>query len=260
MLGVAIDSDQRKRLTASPRWERLQDTNPKPKSEESNVLHAMSSPPTLNHVGKLLPSFKSTLGGAICKEAEEVVREECESNIFAMPSKVNPAPLPTTMGSRRGRKRKTEEERDEFWSQRPDWLPEGWTMNVKVRKDGATAGIRDRNSKPTPSSDMVLPPTLEFYSKHLPSFMSGGRINQQSEVGATIIGQDETEETIGIKQPVPANIDGLETIVNNEREEATGRTHQSEIDTEKKGVEKSKSGKKNWLNKRGKREKYNSTI
>ncbi|XXG54583.1 hypothetical protein AAC387_Pa03g2426 [Persea americana] len=136
------------------------------------------------------------------------------------------------MGSRRGRKRKTEEERDEFWSQRPDWLPEGWTMNVNVRKDGATAGIRDRyyyeprtshrfrsrkevekfiqigevprykpkpktkksnvvhrNSKPTPSSDMVLPPTLEFYSKHLSSFMSGGRINQQSEVGATIIGQ-----------------------------------------------------------------------
>ena len=86
----------------------------------------------------------ATLGGAICKEAEEVVREECESNIFAMPSKVNPAPLPATMGSRRGRKRKTEEERDEFWSQRPDWLPEGWTMNVNVRKDGATAGIRDR--------------------------------------------------------------------------------------------------------------------
>ncbi|KAJ8636729.1 hypothetical protein MRB53_010996 [Persea americana] len=207
------------------------------------------------------------------------------------------------MGSRRGRKRKTEEERDEFWSQRPDWLPEGWTMNVNVRKDGATAGIRDRyyyeprtshrfrsrkevekfiqigevprykpkpktkksnvvhrNSKPTPSSDMVLPPTLEFYSKHLSSFMSGGRINQQSEVGATIIGQYETEETIGIKQPVPSNTDGLETIVNIEREEATGRTHQSEIDTEKKGVEKSKSGKKNWLNRRGKREKYNSTI
>ncbi|RWR76729.1 Methyl-CpG-binding domain-containing protein 6 [Cinnamomum micranthum f. kanehirae] len=137
-----------------------------------------------------------------------------------MPSEVNPAPLPATMGSRRGRRKKTEEELDEFWSQRPDWLPEGWTMHVKVRKDGATAGIRDRyfyesttgrrfrsrkevekfiktgevprykpkpktkesnvvptssqNSKPTPSGDMVLPPTLEFYIKNLQSYMSGG--------------------------------------------------------------------------------------
>ncbi|KAJ8636742.1 hypothetical protein MRB53_011009 [Persea americana] len=133
------------------------------------------------------------------------------------------------MGSRRERKRKTEEERDEFWSQRPDWLPEGWTMNVKVRNDGTTASIRDRyyyepgtshqfrsrkevekfiqigevprykpkpktkksnvvhrNSKPTPSSDMVLPPTLEFYSKHLPSFMSCGLERFSASVVLTV--------------------------------------------------------------------------
>ncbi|KAJ8636746.1 hypothetical protein MRB53_011013 [Persea americana] len=151
---------------------------------------AFNGPPHRNFDITPVETNIATLGGAICKEAEDVVREECESNIFAMPSKVNPAPLPATMGSRRRLKRKTEE-RDELWSQRPDWLPEGWTMNVKVWKDGATAGIRDRyyyeprtshrfrsrkevekfiqigeNSKPTPSSDMVLPPTLEFYSKH----------------------------------------------------------------------------------------------
>ncbi|KAJ8636751.1 hypothetical protein MRB53_011018 [Persea americana] len=51
---------------------------------------------------------------------------------------------PGTAGSRRGRKRKTEEEQEEFWSRRPDWLPEGWTTEVKVRTNGATAGMRDR--------------------------------------------------------------------------------------------------------------------
>ncbi|KAJ8636726.1 hypothetical protein MRB53_010993 [Persea americana] len=58
MLGVAIDSDQRKKLTASPIWERSQDTNPKAKSEEFNVLHTISSPPTLIYLSKHLPSFK----------------------------------------------------------------------------------------------------------------------------------------------------------------------------------------------------------
>ena len=58
-LGVAINSDQRKRLTTSPRWEEFQDTNPKHKSGESNVLHTTSSPPTLIYLSKHLPSFES---------------------------------------------------------------------------------------------------------------------------------------------------------------------------------------------------------
>ncbi|RWR85222.1 methyl-CpG-binding domain-containing protein 5 isoform X3 [Cinnamomum micranthum f. kanehirae] len=57
---------------------------------------------------------------------------------------VNPAPSPVAVGLRRGRKKKSEKEREEFWSRRPDWLPEGWEMDVRLRKDGATAGIRDR--------------------------------------------------------------------------------------------------------------------
>ncbi|XXG54599.1 hypothetical protein AAC387_Pa03g2439 [Persea americana] len=112
----------------------------------------------------------ATLAGAMGEEALVVAEEECQSNIPdiapfaaaagdedvevaveerqsiipAMPSRVNTTPSPVTVGSKRGRKKKTKEEQEEFYSQRPDWLPEGWRMEVKVRKDGATSGIRDR--------------------------------------------------------------------------------------------------------------------
>ena len=86
-------------------------------------------------------------------------------------------------------------------------------------------------------------------------FSGGGKSNQQSEVGGTIIEQDGTESTIGIQQPVPSNVDGLETMFNVERENAIGRAHQSEINTQEKGVPKSKSRKKSDLKKetRGRR-------
>lgn len=65
-------------------------------------------------------------------------------------------------------------------------------------------------------------------------------MNQQPEVRAKVIGQYETEETIGIQQSVPFNIAGLGTI------KGTERTRQSEIG-EDNGVQKSKSSKKvNW--------------
>ncbi|RWR76730.1 serine/arginine-rich SC35-like protein splicing factor SCL30 [Cinnamomum micranthum f. kanehirae] len=86
----------------------------------------------------------ATLTAAAGEEAVEVAAEEYQSIIPAMPSRVNTTPSPATAGSKRGRKKKTKEEREEFYSRRPDWLPEGWRMEVKVRKDGATSGIRDR--------------------------------------------------------------------------------------------------------------------
>eukprot|EP00268_Persea_americana_P000920 TRINITY_DN10283_c0_g1_i2.p1 TRINITY_DN10283_c0_g1~~TRINITY_DN10283_c0_g1_i2.p1 ORF type:complete len:115 (+),score=10.17 TRINITY_DN10283_c0_g1_i2:2077-2421(+) len=62
--------------------------------------------------------------------------------------------------------------------------------------------MSSQNSEPTPSSNIAWPLTLEFYIKHLPSFIGGGKSNQQSEVGGTIIEQYETESKIGIQQPV----------------------------------------------------------
>ncbi|RWR76313.1 Methyl-CpG-binding domain-containing protein 6 [Cinnamomum micranthum f. kanehirae] len=77
-------------------------------------------------------------------EVVEVLGEDPQSDITAITSRVSPAPSPPLTRSRRGRRKKTEEERERFWSRRPNWLPEGWTVEVKVRKNGATKGIRDR--------------------------------------------------------------------------------------------------------------------
>ncbi|KAJ8630514.1 hypothetical protein MRB53_023837 [Persea americana] len=260
-----------------------------------DIPPGFQSPLSLAPYTNYVETNLATLAGVAGEEVANMMGEDVNlapSNIPTMPSDVNSAPSPIAVGLRRGRKKKSEKEREEFWSRRPDWLPEGWEMDVRLRKDGATAGIRDRyyheprsgrrfrsrkevekfiqtgevprykpkpkieksnveniNSEPTPSGNIAWPPTLEPYSKHLPSFMGGGKSNQQSEVGGTIIEQDGTESTIGIQQPVPSNVDGLETMFNVERENAIGRAHQSEINTQEKGVPKSKSRKKSDLKK-----------
>ncbi|KAJ8630518.1 hypothetical protein MRB53_023841 [Persea americana] len=135
------------------------------------------------------------------------------------------------------------------------FIQTGEVPRYKSKPKIEKSNVENINSEPTPSGNIAWPPTLEPYSKHLPSFMGGGKSNQQSEVGGTIIEQDGTESTIGIQQPVPSNVDGLETMFNVERENAIGRAHQSEINTQEKGVPKSKSRKKSDLKKetRGRR-------
>ncbi|XXG54592.1 hypothetical protein AAC387_Pa03g2432 [Persea americana] len=103
---------------------------------QSNIPEMLSETPNETNIAP----FAASAG----EETVEVAAEEHQSIIPAMPSRVNTTPLPSTIGSKRGRKKKTKEEQEEFYSQRPDWLPEGWRMEVKVRKDGATSGIRDR--------------------------------------------------------------------------------------------------------------------
>ncbi|XXG53774.1 hypothetical protein AAC387_Pa03g1815 [Persea americana] len=77
-------------------------------------------------------------------EVVEVSGEDPQLDILAIASGVSPAPSPPMTRSRRGRRKKTEEERERFWSRRPNWLPKDWTTEVKVRKNGTTKGIRDR--------------------------------------------------------------------------------------------------------------------
>lgn len=71
--------------------------------------------------------------------------------------------VPETGGSRRGRKRRTDQEQEEYWSRRPDWLPEGWTAEVKVRANGATAGTRDRVIRPIGLSIYTCSALLFFF-------------------------------------------------------------------------------------------------
>ena len=143
---------------------------------EDNVSHVSKGPETISFslpmdldshgedsYGDIPPGFQSplslapytnyvetnlaTLAGVAGEEVANMMGEDVNpapSNIPTMPSDVNPAPSPIAVGLRRGRKKKSEKEREEFWSKRPNWLPEGWEMDVRLRKDGATAGIRDR--------------------------------------------------------------------------------------------------------------------
>ncbi|KAJ8630517.1 hypothetical protein MRB53_023840 [Persea americana] len=108
----------------------------------------LSPAPYTNHVETNL----ATLAGAAGEEAANMMGEDvnlASSDIPTMPLDVNPVPSPIAVGSRRGHKKKSEKEREEFWSRRPNWLPEGWEMDVRIRKDGATAGIRDRGFRPS---------------------------------------------------------------------------------------------------------------
>ena len=74
-------------------------------------------------------SIGNTVGETI-----EQPREEDEPDIPTSPSEAITTQPAKTRPSKKGRKKHTEE------SQRPDWLPEGWTSRVEVRRNGASAG------------------------------------------------------------------------------------------------------------------------
>ncbi|XXG54609.1 hypothetical protein AAC387_Pa03g2446 [Persea americana] len=78
-------------------------------------------------------SIGNTVGETI-----EQPREGEEPDIPTSPSEAITTQPAKTRPSRKGRKKHTEE------SQRPDWLPEGWTSRVEVRRNGASAGAKDR--------------------------------------------------------------------------------------------------------------------
>ncbi|KAJ8636725.1 hypothetical protein MRB53_010992 [Persea americana] len=61
MLGVAIDSDQRKRLAASPIWERFQDTNPNLGVVNACCADAGLRPPSSEHHQSLASFIENAL-------------------------------------------------------------------------------------------------------------------------------------------------------------------------------------------------------
>ncbi|XXG73432.1 hypothetical protein AAC387_Pa07g2351 [Persea americana] len=61
----------------------------------------------------------------------------------------------------------------------------GYKPKPKIEESNVE-NMSSQNSEPTPSSNIAWPLTLEFYIKHLPSFIGGGKSNQQSEFSESI--------------------------------------------------------------------------
>lgn len=97
-------------------------------------------------VATFMKAQATTVDLAAAGEAVEPTEEECRAIILSPPPKDNVDQSSATGGSRRGRKRKSDVERESFYSRRPDWLPEGWTTQAVPRKKGVSGakGMHDR--------------------------------------------------------------------------------------------------------------------